>query len=127
MEKNDIPEIDKLHKMLTDADIQHEYIVHNYSNIPGAVRMIQILYPSIEDWYLVELEKPREGCCSVIFGEGSYGYSQNLLEIMGLVEPNEGDGKVCGWLTAEDVFERIKKAEEARQANFRHVAKDQEE
>ena len=46
---------------------------------------------------------------SVIQGFGTYGAEDDLLEIMGLLEPEEGDGCVAGFLTAEEVFNRIKK------------------
>lgn len=39
---------------------------------------------------------------------GSYGYKEGLLEIMGkLVNPKVDGDTVVGWLTAEDVIERI--------------------
>ena len=52
-----------------------------------------------------------ETVCSVVEFTGSYGASRDLLEIMGLMTEEEeqktGDN-VLGWLTAEDVFKRIK-------------------
>lgn len=52
--------------------------------------------------------------CSIIQGYGTYGAEQNLLEIMGLLTPEESEqDSVCGWLSAENVFERIKKHWEA--------------
>lgn len=48
--------------------------------------------------------------CSVIQGLGTYGAEDNRLEIMGLLTvEEEKDDCVAGWLTAEDVFERIQK------------------
>ena len=39
---------------------------------------------------------------------GSYGYEKGLLEIYGTLVNEEKDGdSVVGWLTAEDVIERI--------------------
>ena len=49
--------------------------------------------------------------CSVVEFNGSYGASDDLLEIMGLMtekEKQETEDDVLGWLTAEDVFNRIK-------------------
>lgn len=45
---------------------------------------------------------------SVIQGSGTYGSSDNKLEIMGLLTPEEQeqDG-VVGWLSADEVYERI--------------------
>ena len=48
--------------------------------------------------------------CSVILHNGSYGREVGLLEIMGLLTKEERNhDEVVGCLTAEDVFERIKK------------------
>ena len=39
---------------------------------------------------------------------GSYGYEQGLLEVMGDTVVRESDGdSVCGFLTAQDVIDRI--------------------
>lgn len=57
----------------------------------------QIWYPSKEN-----------NVCDVICHKYSYGYEQGLLEIMGLLTENESEiDSVAGWLTPEDVFERI--------------------
>lgn len=55
----------------------------------------QLWYPSYE-----------HNICDVICHEFSYGGSEGLLEIMGLVDDDCGDD-VEGWLTAENVFARI--------------------
>lgn len=48
--------------------------------------------------------------CSVIEHGGSYGNEEDLLEIMGLLtEEEEEYNSVKGYLTAENVFTRIKK------------------
>ena len=59
---------------------------------------------------------------SAVEGWGTYGYSDgvdsifpksDLIEIMGLLTPEEereGLGGVIGWLTAEEVFQRIMEA-----------------
>lgn len=48
--------------------------------------------------------------CSAIEHNGSYGREDDKIEIMGLLTDEESkyDG-VVGWLTAEEVFNRIKK------------------
>ena len=47
--------------------------------------------------------------CSVIEHDGSYGREADKIEIMGLLTDEESKyDEVVGWLTAEDVFERIK-------------------
>ena len=46
---------------------------------------------------------------SVVEGVGSYGREADKLEIMGLLTPEEAEhDRVAGWLTADDVFKRIK-------------------
>ena len=45
--------------------------------------------------------------CSIICHPYAYGYYNGLLEIMGLVEDTEDS--VEGYLSAEEVFERIKR------------------
>lgn len=57
---------------------------------------------------------PRKGdcVCSVVEFDGSYGAKQDLLEIQGLMtkrEERETDDTVLGYLTAVDVFNRIRK------------------
>ena len=55
----------------------------------------QIFYPSYEN-----------RVCDVICHKYSYGGSEGLLEIMGLVDEDWGDD-VMGYLTSENVFARI--------------------
>lgn len=50
--------------------------------------------------------------CSVIEHNGSYGHNNDLLEIKGLMtkrEEKETQNSVLGYLSAKDVFKRIKK------------------
>lgn len=56
-------------------------------------------------WYPSE-DKP---ICDVICHKHSYGYEQGLLEISGLTTKEEEEifYGVRGWLTPEEVFERI--------------------
>ena len=44
--------------------------------------------------------------CDAICHSGSYGHEEGLLEIMGLTRNDNGDS-VEGWLTSEEVFDRI--------------------
>ena len=88
-------QMEKLENMLNLSNIPFE-ITEHWSNTE------QIWYPS------------RENCiCDLVcFGDtilgGSYGHEKGLLEIMGLVDEEEvGDDSVEGWLTAEEVFDRI--------------------
>ena len=82
-------EMEKLEIMLTTMNVPFE-ITDHWSGSK------QIWYPSCED-----------KICDVICFYGSYGYERGLLEIMGLVDEEETGDSVEGWLTAEEVFERI--------------------
>lgn len=71
------------------------------ANIPYEIRELwgglQIIYPN-----------GKEFICSVVQHDFSYGGRNGFLEIMGLLTAEEGENdSVKGWLTAEDVFERI--------------------
>lgn len=82
------------------AGIPFEWSDENKNIITGNAH---IFYPS------------NDKCkCSVIQGQYTYGGEDNLLEIMGLLtnEEREGDD-VKSWLSAEEVFDRIKRHWEA--------------
>lgn len=81
-------EIVKLSKMLDKEGIPHE----DMQIFDG----LQVNYPN------------KENCvCDAICHSYSYGHEQGLLEIMGLTEDEDDD--VEGYLTAKEVFKRIKK------------------
>ena len=100
-------EIFKLKRMLEKADIPFEFIeCFGYdkkllSTFPDIMDHYQIFYPS----------KGEDQKISVIGGFSAYGYEKDKLEIMGLLTPWERfeGNTVVGWLTAENVFKRIKK------------------
>lgn len=75
--------------MLENANIPHE----SYEYFNG----INIAYPN------------KSNCvCSVIEHDGSYGRHVDKIEISGLLTKEESEyDSVAGWLTAEDVFNRI--------------------
>ena len=81
-------EILKLDKMLTDANIPH--------TLNRFLDGWQVIYPSEE-----------KRVADAIQHYGSYGNTENLLEIMGLIKPEETEDSVLGHLTAEDVFNRM--------------------
>ena len=105
-------EILKLDEMLTAAEIPHDLNRH----MAGGYQLV----------YYGKKGKPvaPEGhfygagygaICSAIESPMSYGSEKDLIEIQGLLTPEErktGRG-VAGSLTAEDVFNRIKKHWEA--------------
>ena len=86
-------EILKLDRMLTDASIPH--------TLDRLFDGWQVCYPTREEPELV---------MDAIEHYGSYGKDEDKLEIMGLLTPDEEEhDSVLGYLTAEDVFERIRK------------------
>lgn len=90
-------EIFKLKKMLEEAKIPFAFLDRR-SCFSTAY---QIAYPKPKTCYTFK--------CSVIQGDYSYGGKENLLEIMGLLTKKERkQDDVLGFLTAEEVFERIK-------------------
>lgn len=84
-------EILKLDVMLNEADIPHELIKFN------------------DGWQVIYPEDGPKRIMDAIEHFGSYGAEEDLLEIMGLLTPDEEENdSVLGYLTAENVFERIK-------------------
>lgn len=86
-------EIMRLHEMLILTGIPHE-MARNFDGW-------QIGYPV--------LDPIEERVCSIVENCISYGHGNDLLEIMGLLTPEEEENdSVLGWLTADNVFDRIK-------------------
>ena len=61
--------------------------------------------PANQVWYPCR----EESVCDVICHEFSYGGTEGLLEIMGLVDENSEDFEFEGYLTADEVYRRIKR------------------
>ena len=86
-------EILKPDRILTDASIPH--------TLDRLFDGWQVCYPTREH---------PERAMDAIEHYGSYGKDEDKLEIMGLLTPDEEEyDSVLGYLTAEDVFERIRK------------------
>lgn len=85
-------EILVLDKLLNDANIPHT------------------MDKFFDGWQIIYPENGTNKIMDAIEHFGSYGHEQDLLEIMGLItiEDNTADS-VKGWLTAQNVFERIKR------------------
>ena len=84
-------EILKLHVMLLDKDIPHE------------------INRDIDGWHIHYPCFGRERVLSAVEFKGTHGAEQDLIEIMGLLTPGEFlMDSVKGYLTAENVFNRIK-------------------
>jgi len=74
----------------------------------------KIEYERVDDVGIMErhqliVYKDGERIWDAICQRGSYGYERGLLEVMGdsVVMPEDGDS-VCGYLTAQDVIDRLK-------------------
>ena len=90
--------------MLTEAGIEHEW---NDRNVTFGFAEAKKFIPDIDWGYQIVVYRPDgERLVSAIEGYGTYGVDADRIEIMGLT--SEEEGSVCGWLTAEQVFARIK-------------------
>ena len=99
--------------MLEKADIPFEFV-----ECFGYDKRLLSEYPDIMDHYQIFYpSKGEDQKISVIGGFGAYGSEQDRLEIMGGFTPwEEYDGRdnVIGYLTANNVFNRIKRNYEER-------------
>lgn len=81
--------------LLLEVDLYRAKIPHIFQPHMGGWR---IAYPNDE-----------KTVCSAIEHNGSYGQEDDKIEIMGLLTEEESAcDSVVGWLTAEEVFNRIK-------------------
>lgn len=88
-----IREMEKLEEYLKKSDIPYEECFHNgYKQI-----CVPVINPEERNW-------------DAVCWPGSYGFKEGLLEIMGdILTPEDREyDSVVGFLTAEDVIERIK-------------------
>lgn len=92
-------EIIKLKRKLIRSKIPFKFVAwHKSLNFPFG-KKYQILYPSAE-----------QIVCSVIEGIGTYGSEMDLLEINSLLTEEESKyNTVKGYLSADNVYQRIKK------------------
>ncbi len=106
-------EIKRLHKMLNEANIPHTFTDDMFES--------WIMYPS----YQIVIEKDGTRLCDVVYFNGSYGYEEGLLEIMGgLTEEERGYDEVLGCLTADEVFKRFKYCYENNTSLYKEVLED---
>lgn len=87
-------EIDKLYSYLLENGY---HACRNTANLFG-IEQNQILVVDSEGNYLWD----------AICHQGSYGYEDGLLEIMGEIVDPSCEDDVEGWLTADDVIARVK-------------------
>ena len=101
-------EMQKLDKYLTDHNIKHTYgrrwpeterIMPEYREDREYDGGYQIVVNDDNGKYL------WDGIC----GWGSFGFKQGLIEITGIIVPEDAGDSVEGYLTADDVIKRIEK------------------
>ena len=103
-------EIIRLHEMLNEANIPHK-VVEN-----------RIMYPS----YQIVIEKDGTKLCDAVYFDGSYGYEEGLIEIMGgLTEDEREIDEVLGHLTADEVFKRFKYCYENNTSLYKEVLENE--
>lgn len=73
-----------------------------HDNIPFRVE------PLFDGLHLIYFSSLNNQICSVICHKYSYGHEEGLLEIKGLVDEEKVGDSVEGYLTAQDVYRRIK-------------------
>lgn len=96
MRETKYTEIFKLKEKLDAIDLEYEF--HDHS-----IGLIQH-----EHYQIVLLDEEGNRIVSIVQGSGTYGSYDNKLEIMGLLTPEEEEcDSVVGWLSAEEVYERI--------------------
>jgi hypothetical protein len=96
-------EIHRLHEMLTDAGIEHEWRDRTPPGWDEVVAVKDINW----GWQVMIRDATGKELLSAIEGYGSYGYglhgeAGDLIEIWGFKDDPQG------YLTAEEVFRRIK-------------------
>lgn len=107
--KVDYKEIFKLKVMLDKANIPYEFLDRSFidydkNELKYPFYQIIVYKPDQED-----IEEPIR-LISVIQGHGTYGENKDLLEIQGLLTNKESKlDSVAGYLSASNVFKRIKK------------------
>jgi len=107
-------EIVRLHEMLQEAGIEHDWIDREERMVPKQERKFLRSREFWRDvdfgWQIIVYRDDGERLVSAIEGWGTYGEAEDRIEIKGLLTPEESEGdSVVGWLTAEDVFARIER------------------
>lgn len=100
-------EIHRLHEMLTEAGIEHEFRDRTPPGMKDPIARINW------GWQVVINKPSGVQLLSAIEGYGSYGFG--LDGEHDLIEFWDFKGDPEGWLTAEEVFRRIKEAVEWKQ------------
>lgn len=93
-------EFNKLEQYLKDNGYEYE----RHDRLPGIPENIE----PVSDYHQLIVYKDGVRQWDVICHYGSYGYADGLLEIYGNIVTEEDGDSVVGWLTADDVIQRLK-------------------
>lgn len=108
--KTKYKEIFKLKRMLEKEGIPFDW-VENFGYPKDQIEVLKKCAPDIWEHYHICYPNSKNIEISVIEGFGTYGSANDKIEIMGGLTPwerfNDGDEPI-GWLTAHNVFKRIK-------------------
>ena len=94
-------EIDRLYNWLIENKDFYGWRVEKIDHHP---------YNTFAPWYqVIVYDKEDERLWDAVWHSFSYGFNRGLLEIMGcdIVNEEEDGDCVVGWLTADDVIERV--------------------
>lgn len=109
--ETDLAELNKLEQLLKAAGIPYQR--EDKDRFPPE-EVDQLKYPHYFDFHQICYPAKRKCKSDVICHYGSYGWTEGLLEQMGLLPPDVGDC-VQGHLTADEVFARWKEDYERSQ------------
>ena len=94
-------ELDKLEQYLKDNKIKYERY-----DVTRSWESDDLTF--LMDRHQICVPQDGEGCLwDAICQHGSYGYEDGLIEIYGCIVPDNVGDSVEGFLTAQDVIERI--------------------
>ena len=101
-------ELDKLEAYLKEKCIKYERIDKSrYSDLPKEM-MVGNVQGFGEQHQIIVYDSKGKIVWDAICHWGSYGWKEGLLEIMGnIVDEKRVGDRVEGWLTAQDVIDRI--------------------
>ena len=113
MRETKYKEIWKLHQMLTEAGVRHLFVDREERLFPKheieSLRSRAFWQDIDWGWQILIYDESGNRLVSAVEGFGTHGESSDRIEIMGLLSPEERKcDSVVGWLTAENVFARIR-------------------
>ena len=101
-------ELDKLEQYLKEHDYPYERIDEEGRKIPG----IEISFGSIHQLIVYGDKEKSKRLWDAICHYGSYGFEQGLIEVMGEPVVRSKEYNVEGYLTAEEIIQRLEEKNE---------------